>query len=327
MNIVRTKREVNDYKDMSRKVKVLFIKVIKIVIICGISYVILQPWVVLILRALMDRQDMYNVEVFIIPRNFTFYNIAYVWELLGYTKGFFDSLWYAGINTILQIFSCTLVAYGFARHHFRYKKLLFGFVILTIVVPPTTVIINQYLYFLRFDMFGLFKLFNIPPVDLTKGFWVILIQSATAMGLKNGIFIYLIKQMFERVPIETQESARVDGANSFVVFYRIMVPSVVNGIISCSLLMFVWLWNDKFFTAWFGSGKEILIFRVMDIYSILGRASQGYGHIRPTMEFTPQVNLLLSNVASFLYILPLIILYIIAQKHFTEGIERSGLVG
>ena len=314
-------------KKTAVKIKSVAIKIVKAVIIIGISYCIIQPWAVLILRAFMDRQDMYSPDVFIIPRNFTIYNIAYVWELLEYGKGIFDSIWYSVLNTFLQITSCVLVAYGFAKFNFRFKRVLFSFVILTIVVPPTTVIINQYLYFLRFDLYGLFKLFNIPPMDMTKGFWVILIKSATAMGIKNGIFIYLIKQMFERVPNEIQEAARVDGANSFTVFYRIMVPSVTTGIISCSLLMFVWSWNDKFLTAWFGSGKNILIFRVMDIYSILGRASQGYGHIRPTMEFTPQVNILLTNVASFMYIAPLIILYIIAQKHFVEGIERSGIVG
>ncbi|HBN83539.1 MAG TPA: hypothetical protein DDZ89_06800, partial [Clostridiales bacterium] len=134
MEILKTKYKDMHLQETSGKVKDYIIKIVKFVIISGIAYVILQPWVVLILRSFMDRQDMYNADVFIIPRNFTFYNMAYVWELLGYTKGFFDSLWYAGINTLLQIISCTLVAYGFARHNFRFKKLLFGCVILTIIV-------------------------------------------------------------------------------------------------------------------------------------------------------------------------------------------------
>lgn len=301
--------------------------IVRALLIAGIAYFIIQPWLVLLLRAFMDRQDMYRADVFIIPRNPTFYNIAYVWDLLAFNKGYFDSLWYAALNTLLQITSCVLVAYGFARFNFRFKNILFSFVILTIIVPPTSVIINQYAYFLRFDLFGLFKIFNIKPVDLTKGFWVIIFQSMTCMGIKNGIFIYLLRKMLERVPVETQEAAKVDGANNFVIFYKIMVPAVFNGIISCGLLIFVWSWNDKFLPAWFGSGKDVLIFRVANVWNILGAAGQGYGHIRPTMEFTPQVNILLTNVASFMYIVPLIILFIFTQRHFVEGIERSGLVG
>ena len=86
MEILKTKYKDMHLQETSGKVKDYIIKIVKFVIISGIAYVILQPWVVLILRSFMDRQDMYNADVFIIPRNFTFYNMAYVWELLELTK-------------------------------------------------------------------------------------------------------------------------------------------------------------------------------------------------------------------------------------------------
>jgi multiple sugar transport system permease protein len=314
------------YNKTALAARIISGKTLRALLLIGISYYILQPWIFLVFRSFMDRMDMYRADIFIIPRNFTFYNITYVWQLLDFTSGYIGALWYALLNTLLQITSCLLVAYGFARFNFRFKKILFSFVILTIIVPPTTVIINQYIHFLRFDMFGLFNVLNLKPIDLTQGFWVIFLQSITAMGIKNGIFIYLIRRMFERVPLETQEAAIVDGASSFVIFYKVMIPAVTAGIISCALLIFVWTWNDRFLVSWFGPGRDLLIFRIANVPEILGITAMGQ-NISYVMELTQQVYILLTNVASFLYIVPLIILYVIAQRHFVEGIERSGIVG
>jgi multiple sugar transport system permease protein len=219
-------------------------------------------------------------------------------------------------TTLIQLASCALAAYAFARLKFKGSGLLFGLVIFTIVVPPQTIMIPLYLTYRYFDLFGLVDLLTSKDsLNLIDTFWPFLISSATGMGLKNGLYIYIFRQFFRGIPKEIEESALVDGAGVFKTFYRIMLPNAVPAIVTVVLFSFVWQWNDSYYVSLFLSKVKVLSTQLMDMGSALGK--------EPDLVYQS----MLLNTGVLLLMAPLIILYLFVQRYFVESVERTGIVG
>ena len=146
--------------------------------------------------------------------------------------------------SILQLASSTLVGYGFGRYNFR-EELCFALVLLTLVVPPEMIMIPLFLNFRFFNLFGLIKE---PGINLLGSYWPFILTSMTAMGLKNGLFIYIMTNFFKGMPDSLEEAAMIDGASSFRTFFQIMLPGAKPALTIVFLFSFVWQWNDLFYT-------------------------------------------------------------------------------
>ena len=119
-----------------------------------------------------------------------------------------NTLWISLLVSVLQGVSCTLVAYGFARYQFPLKKFWFACVVLLIIVPPTTIQTSLYMYFANFDILGIFKAINGKPINLRTSIIPYAMMSLTCMGLKNGLYIYMLRQYFRGVPKSLEEAAK-----------------------------------------------------------------------------------------------------------------------
>lgn len=273
----------------------------------------------------MDEKDLYDATVKYIPKHFTLDNYRKVLSGLDYWKSLFNtSLLSAGVS-FLQLVSCMLSAYGFARFKFPGSKFLFGCVIFSLIVPPQIIMLPMFMHFRFFDVFGIVELITGNPVNLIDTSWPVLIQALTCTGFKNGLYIYMLRQFFKGVPKELEEAAFVDGCGKLRTFVQIMVPSAVPMMVTVFLFGFVWQWTDSFYTGMYMPQAALLSNKLSALAGVLGKE---YANMGGSMNFvTPGFASMMNNTGVLLMILPLVILYLVCQKHFVEGIARSGIVG
>lgn len=305
-----------------RKIKNLFVSILRALFIIGVSYVILFPLLIKISNSFKPVRELYDQTVKWIPRNLTFEHYLKVWQHMNYPKTFLNTFLLTLTVSLFQLASCTSVAYGLARFDFKAKNLIFALVIFTLVVPPQMILIPMYLNFRFLNPLGLFPA---PGINLVGTLWPFILTSLTAIGLKNGLFIYIMRQFFKGMPKELEEAAYIDGAGLFKTFYHVMLPSAVPGLVIVFLFAFVWQWNDYEFITLFMGGGEFLPQALDGVtYKVIlektggGAASELLGG---------QYSSLINNTGMIMVILPLLLLYAFMQKYFIESVERSGLVG
>lgn len=302
---------------LSDKMKHWSWAIVRAVLILGICYIILNPIIVKISAAFRDKADVFDSTVIWIPRNFTLENFKIALQLLDYKTAFTNSLMLSVISALLQMISCALAGYGFAKIRFKGSNILFGLVVLTILIPPQTIMIPTYLHYRFFDIFGMIELFSGKRgVNLLESYWPFIISSATGMGMKSGLYIYIFRQFFRGLPKELEEAAYVDGAGGCKTFFMVMLPNAITAMVIVLLFSFVWQWNDSYFVSLYMSGTRVLSTQLAILPGNITRV---------TIE--PSYSSLITNAGMLLVIAPIFILYLFAQKYFVESIERTGLVG
>lgn len=290
-------------------------KIIRFVLIFGFCFIILFPLFLKLSVTFRSKVDIYDPTVLWIPRHFTWENLKIAITTTDYFGALLNTFFVSAGTTLVQLVSCALAAYAFARLKFKGSGIVFGLVIFTIIVPPQTIMIPVYLTYRYFDLFGLVDLLTgKDSVNLIDTFWPFLISSGTAMGLKNGLYIYIFRQFFRGIPKEIEEAAFVDGAGIFKTFFRIMVPNAVPAVITVLLFSFVWQWNDSYYVSLFLNQVKVLSTSLMDMGMNL-------------KEPDPVYQSMLLSTGVFLTMLPLLIMYLFVQRYFVESVERTGLVG
>lgn len=291
-------------------------------IIVGISYVILYPVFLMLSTAFMDPTNIYDVTVVWIPRTFTLDNFPPVIQVMDYWRSALNSLTLSLSVSVLHVAICALIGYGFARYRFPGRGVLFALVIVTLVVPPQTIMIPLFLHFRFFDVAGIIEaLTGRPGVNLLDSFWPFVLQSATGMGIRNGLYILVFRQFFRNMPKEIEDAAWVDGAGHLRTFAQIMSPNAVAPIVTVFLFSFVWQWNDYFFASLFLQRTQLLPLELDALAANIGVLT-GQGR-----QLDPYYVSLLNNTGSLLVIAPLLVMYIFLQRYFVESVERTGLVG
>lgn len=309
------------------KIKTWSWVIVRALLMIGLSFVILYPIILKVSIAFKHKSDIYDPTVVYLPRNFTLENFKYVIETMDYFKVIWHSFLLSGGTMLLSTLACALVGYGFARFKFRGNNILFALVILTILVPPQTIMVPTYLQYRSFDIFGLIGLFNDGEgIKLIGTYWPFIISSITAMGLKAGLFIFIFRQFFKGVPKEIEEAALVDGAGVFKIFFKIMLPNAIPAMVTVMLFAFVWQWNDVYFTTMFLDNATVLSSQLQTVgATIANKLSAAAGGSAGNVD--PFYISMLVNTSVLLAILPLIVMYLFVQRYFVESVERAGIVG
>ncbi len=152
--------------------------------------------------------------------------------------------------------------------------------------------------------------------------WVTILPSLLGVGLKSGFFIFIYRQFFTGLPKELQEAAAIDGCGAFGTFFRIIVPTAKNIVISVLLLSVVWNWNDYYTPAMFIRVKDTIATAMAGFKDKMNNLhTMGFG-----MDVAETISTQM-QAACLVAIIPLVILYLFLQKRFSEGIENSGLTG
>lgn len=294
------------------------------VLCIGFAYTILYPLFMMITRAFMSAEDLYDNSVVWIPKTFTLDTVKAMINVLDYPEGLWNSVWISLLVTVLQLVSCMMAGYGFARFKFPCRNLLFGGVIFSLLVPPQLVVLPEYLNFKSFDLFGLFSLITGQPLNMLKTSLPIFILAATANGIKCGLYIYIFRQTFINMPIETEEAATVDGAGTVRIFTTIMAPGALNAAITVALFSFVWQWNDLFFSGIYLKERTLSL-------SYGGIDLETAASINPNFAnynfYNSTIQAAFKGTSVLLILLPLIVLFLILQRYFVDSVENSGIVG
>ncbi|SFS74005.1 carbohydrate ABC transporter permease [Paenibacillus sp. BC26] len=301
------------------------VKLIHYVVVFGICFIILQPVIQKISNAFMAKEDILDITVIYLPKHISTFFITSSYLKLEYWTTFFNTFALAGIVALLQVVASSLVAYGFARFKFPGRSLLFGVLIFTMVVPPMVILIPQYITFQNFDVFGIIGMFKPGGINLLNSFWPFILTSMTVMGYKNGLYVYILRQHYRGLPKELEEAAYMDGCTRFGTYLRIILPSSYAMMMTCFLYSFVWQWTDGYYVSFYTPGfvtfsKELttVVFEVTRvIMNELGLSDQ----VLPPLGYSVAIG----NTASLLVILPLLVLFIFAQRFFVESIEHSGI--
>ena len=297
------------------------IKIARFLLLFGMCFLILQPILNKISISFMQERDLYDPMVISIPAHFTGENYVFVMDFLEYPNALKNSLLYSLGLAVLQITMCTLVGYGFARFEFPLKGFWFACVILTVVVPVQAISTSIHMYFRFFDIFGIIKSIR-GDSGLLGSPIPYVIMSATCMGLKNGLYIYMIRQFFRNIPKELEEAAYVDGCGTLRTFFRIMLPDAKPIITSCFLFAFVWQWTDSFYSKYFLGGVDLLSIQLAGLADTIG------GYYMYTLN-RGQISIGYTNclvaTGTMLIIVPVILIYLFAQKGFVESLSSTGI--
>ena len=296
-------------------------------ILFGLCFIILYPLIYMVSCAFRAQDDMNDPTVMWIPRHFTLKILKQTMDAMDFWPTFGNTLLLNIGCSLVQVVTCAITGYGFARFRFKGKNLLFALVLMQILVPSQIIAIPQYMEF-RYCL-GLQPL--IEKLDPALGAKFNLIDSPLTMylpalmanGIRAGLMIFIFRQFFRGLPKELEDAAYLDGCGPFRTFVQVMVPNASSSFLTVFLFSVVWYWNDFYVSSTFFTQNKTMALMLKNLNTRLSLVLFNSA----TVEISPREQILWLEAGCLLAVLPLLIRYIFLQKYFTEGIVRSGLVG
>ena len=326
--------------------------IFRLFLLIGIAFVIVKPFYTMIMRSFMAPENFMDTTVVNVPRAFSAVIYKSIIVNFGYFKYFFSTLAFSLSVALLQTFSCCLIGYGLAKFKFRGAKVVFFLVILTLAIPHGTLQSAIFYRFRYMDIFGIFNFLaggartgwewldailakiKILPADkflgglnLTSSVVPIILLSITGLAFKNGLYIFLLRQFFRGVPDELEESAYLDGANTFRTFVQVILPLSVPMMITVFLFAFCWQWTDDFYLKLFFVGENPIFMTYLPEYTTVNGIPVLLSAAKAEAGNSSQFDVAIRYACGLMVCTPLIILYLFCQRYLVQGIERSGIVG
>ena len=250
------------------------------------------PFVWMILTSLKTQAESIHIPPIIIPEVWHFENYTKIFEMFPYGSFYLNTIIMAIFVTSGQLLFSSMAAYSFARIKFPCNGLIFGIVISLMMVPGEIYLIPQYMIIKNLGLLNTIAALVIPSLFAVFG-------------------TFLLRQFFLSVPKELEEAAIIDGCNHFQIYYRIMLPNVIPGLIAMGIIELIWSWNSLLWPLIVNSEQNMMTLSA-GLAALSGRAGTKYP---------------LVAAGSLLAVLPMLVLYAIFQKKFIEGIAATGSKG
>lgn len=347
---------MNSFKNISEADRLRALKYVKVgtnvlyavfryALLISIGFIIIYPLLYMVITSLMSPTAISNSTRVWIPSDISMFyikdNFQKAWTALNYGTSFLSTLKYGIVSALIEIVSCSIIGYGFARFNFKGKKILTTVLFLTILIPDMMVMMPRMVNYANLDflyiltgvekvvgwigsLFGPnvqeFFTWNLTPNVVNTG-WTMWLPSLLGVGLRSGVLIYIYIQFFTGLPRELEEAAWVDGAGPIKTFLRIAVPSSSVVFITVTVFSVVWHWNDSLLTGMYFTSERPLAPSLVGAKEFLGAAWGLYGGAG-----TPQQGSVMMAIC-IIYILPVLIFYMIVQRGFVESIDRVGITG
>jgi multiple sugar transport system permease protein len=232
----------------------------------------------------------------ILPTQFDFSNYQRLFDNLPFARYFLNTLFVTLATVAGQVIICSLAAYGFARLNFMGRDTIFVLYLTTMMIPFQITLIPLYLI-------------------ITGLGWVNSYQGLIIPGISSAFGIFLLRQSFLNIPRDYQDAARIDGASEWVIFTRVFLPLNGPALATLAVFAFMGTWTDLLWPLLIARSEQM---RTLE----LGLA---YFNARPNAFLQPNWPLLMAG--SVVVMLPVLLVYIVAQRYFIQGIALSGVKG
>ncbi|MDQ1618599.1 MAG: multiple sugar transport system permease protein [Actinomycetota bacterium] len=207
-------------------------------------------------------------------------------------RWFVNSMIAATSHSILVVCTAALAAYPLARMSFRGKNVVFGLIVATLFVPPVILIIPNYL------IVGELK-------------WLDTLAAVVVPTAASAFGVFFLRQFFLTLPLELEEAARLDGANTWQIFRRVVLPLSKPALVTLAVLAFLTNWNDF----------------LWPVYVLFSPEAQTLPAGLSTLQSANNVRYDLLMAGAVIASVPVLILYVVSQRFIIEGVSRSGLKG
>ena len=310
----------NELRD---KVMSVGIFAVRWLFILAVGYIILFPLLQMISQSVMTQEQYTDTSVVWVPKELSSVNFKVAWDTLKYPSTLLWTIIVNVMSALIQVLTCSFTAYGFARFKFKGKNFFMMLLIFSIIVPVQMTVIPSYINFRNFDILGILKLIggifgaDIRPqlVDTPFTFYL---PSLLSVGLRSGIIIFIYIQFFRGLPKELEEASSIDGAGALETFLKIVLPSSGVAIVSVLILSVIWHWNEYFLSVMYFSNNNTLSVRLANLRMFIQNAG-----VDAEMAVTTGI----IKAGCWLFILPMLIMYLFLQRKFIQSIDRVGIVG
>jgi multiple sugar transport system permease protein len=260
-------------------------------VMLALAVAFLLPLVWMVGASLKEEADILTIPPTFVPRQPQLQNYVDMWRSNIFPTFLFNSTKLALYNVVGIVFFASLAGYAFARVNFAGRDLAFSLLLSTIMIPGIVTLIPQYIIYQR-----------IGWIDTHYPLWVPQVMTPV-------FATFLLRQFFKTLPQELEDAAKIDGASTFGIYWRIMLPQVKPALAAVGVFTFLGSWNDLF-------GPLIFI-------NSIEKQTLPVALALFSGEFFTQVNLLMA--AATMTTLPVLLIYFAAQKYFIQGIALTGL--
>jgi len=266
------------------------------------ALVMLLPLAWMLLTSLKTYPEIMRNPPVWLPAEPQWGNYQKVWEGFAYYRFFLNSCFVSAMVIAGTVLTCCPAAYAFAYYDVKYKNLLFGLLLSTLMLPAQVTVIPLFKAFAAIHWVNTYLPLIVPA-------W-----------LGGNVFgIFLLRQFFGSIPRSFIEAARMDGASEWTILWRLVVPMSLPAVLTVVIFTFLWSWNDLFNPLIYLQSEELVTLPVGLLYFI-ARAEQLTGG-----NFGQQPWHLVMTLATIM-VLPIILLFVFVQRRFVEGVA-GGIKG
>ena len=273
---------------MKRKASSIILNLILLVV----GAVTVYPFVWMLFSSFKKNSEIMALEQHLLPQEFLLDNYVNMNAHFNFVRFFLNSLLVTVVVTLLVVYTSTICGFVLSKYKFKGRNFLFGFVLSTMMIPWCVTIIPKYSMIQSFGWMDSYKALIIP-------------------AMFSGFGIFMMKQHIASIPDEIIEAARIDGANEFFIFHRIILPMAKNGISSIAIFQFLWTWEDFLWPYLVINSQEKQLLAV-GLKMFNGQYSTDYGAL---------------FAATAISIVPVLLIYLFFQKQFIAGIAASAVKG
>jgi multiple sugar transport system permease protein len=261
-------------------------------VLIPIAVVMVIPLVWMLVTSLQTLEETRHYHPTLMPTSLELHNYTDVLQQAPFARWFVNTLVVTVVVVLGNLLFCSLAGYAFARIRFVGREFVFVLILATLMVPFQVVIIPTFLIVKTFGLIDTLGALILPNL-------------ASAFG------IFMLRQFFRTLPIELEEAARIDGASRLGILLKIVLPLSGPALATLAVIMFMWTWNDFLWPL-------ITIYSPNNMTLQLGLA---------TFQGAHQTNTNLLMAANVMSMLPVLLLFFLAQRYFVRGIATTGLKG
>ena len=256
----------------------------------GMTAIYMGPFLFSLSISLNAEQDVFSWPIKLLPEKWTLNNYVAVWEGLPFGQWLTNSLIVTVIQTLTNVFFASLAGFAFARLRFPGRNFIFSLFMASLMIPGIILLVPKFIVLNEFNLINTYAGIMMP-------------------GLVTVVNIFLMKQFFETIPRDLEEAALIDGCSYFRIYWQIFLPISKPALAAVAIYTFQGAWNEFMWT--------VIVTTTSDMFTL----PVGMNFLKN--EF--QVNWPLLMSGTIIISLPTLLIFLIFQRYFVEGVASSGL--